>query len=94
MYKEITSIQNPLIKEILSLQEKSRARKKSGLFIIEGKREISLAVKGEFELHKILFCETIFDGNDLNNFINTEIIKISKDVYQKVAQRNYCHCRK
>jgi len=90
VYKEITSIQNPLIKEILSLQEKSRKRKKSGLFIIEGKREISLAVKGEYKLSKILFCETIFDGNelDLNNFINPEIIKISKDVYQKIAQRD------
>lgn len=90
MYKEITSIQNPLIKEILSLQEKSRERKKSGLFIIEGKREISLAVKGEFKLRKILFCDAIFDGNeiDLNNFKNTEIIKISKDVYQKIAQRD------
>lgn len=79
-----------MIKEILSLQEKSRERKKSGLFIIEGKREISLAVKGEYKLRKILFCETIFDGNvlDLKNFINTEIIKISKDVYQKIAQRD------
>ena len=85
MYKEITSIQNSLIKEILSLQEKSRSRKQSGLFCIEGKREISLAIKGSYQLRKILFCEEIFHSNELNqyNFNGAEIIKISKDVYQK-----------
>ena len=90
MYKEITSIQNPLIKEILSLQEKSRSRKNSGLFCIEGKREISLALKGSYQLFKILFCETIFDVNELGlyDIENTEIIKISKEVYQKIAHRD------
>jgi len=90
VYKEITSIQNPLIKEILSLQEKSRSRKNSGLFCIEGKREISLALKGSYKLRKILFCETIFDMNELNLYDNenTEIIKISKEVYQKIAHRD------
>ena len=90
MYKEITSIQNSLIKEILSLQEKSRSRKQSGLFCIEGKREISLAIKGSYQLRKILFCEEIFHSNELNqyNFNGAEIIKISKDVYQKIAHRD------
>jgi len=90
VYKEITSIQNPFIKEILSLQEKSRSRKQSGLFCIEGKREISLAIKGSYHFHKILFCEEICPSNELNqyNFNGTEIIKISKEVYRKVAHRD------
>ena len=90
MYKEITSIQNPLIKEILVLQEKSKARKKSGLFTIEGKREIILAIKGNYILQKVLYCDTIFDENEISKFTNnhTEIIKISTSVYQKIAQRN------
>ena len=90
MYKEITSLQNSFIKEILSLQEKSRSRKQSGLFCIEGKREISLAIKGSYKLHKILFCDEIFHSNELNqyNFNGAEIIKISKEVYQKIAHRD------
>ncbi len=90
MYKEITSIQNPLIKEILQLQEKSRVRKKSGLFIIEGKREITLALNGSYTIAKILFCDTIFNENELSSFSknSTEIIKINTLIYQKIAQRS------
>ena len=89
MYKEITSIQNSLIKDILQLQEKSRVRKKSGLFIVEGKREIALALKGDYELETILFCNAIFEENKLDEFTanNSKIIKISKEVYQKIARR-------
>ena len=54
MNKEITSIQNPYIKQLFQLKEKSRERKKSGLFLIEGEREISLAIKGHYELDTIL----------------------------------------
>lgn len=89
MYKEISSVQNPLIKEILLLQDKSRVRKKSRLFCIEGKREILLAIKGNYQLNKILFCDSIFDVNEIKDYITsgTEIIKISKEVYQKIAHR-------
>ncbi len=89
MYTKISSLQNSLIKEILVLQDKSRARKKSGLFIIEGKREISLALKGGYTLEKILFCPEIFDENDSETFqITTENgIQITAEVYQKIAQR-------
>lgn len=55
MNKEITSIQNPYIKELYQLKEKSRDRKKSGLFLIEGAREISLAIKGTYAIETILY---------------------------------------
>ena len=89
MHTKITSIQNPLIKEILQLQRKSRTRKKSGLFIIEGKREILLAIKGGYTLDKILFCPDIFNENDLNLFqtASESNIQITVEVYQRIAQR-------
>ncbi len=88
--KEIHSIQNPTIKNILKLQDKSRERKKSGLFIIEGKREISLALKGNYILKMVLFCEGVITLDELQEFTTeqTEIISVSKDVYQKVAYRD------
>ena len=61
--KQITSIQNPLIKEIVQLQEKSRVRKKKDLFIIERYREISLAIKGNYIIDTLLFCDKIISKN-------------------------------
>ncbi len=89
MYKQITSPQNPLIKEILVLQEKSRARKKSGLFIIEGKREITLALKGAYILEKVLFCPAIFNEGELEAFqiLPENCIEIPIEIYKKIAQR-------
>ncbi|QIE58018.1 RNA methyltransferase [Rasiella rasia] len=88
MYKSISSTQNSLVKQIAALIEKSRDRKKSGLFVIEGAREIALAKKGGYCFKQLLFCAEIFveDPTRLTTD-HTEIIKISEEVYQKLAYR-------
>lgn len=90
MYKQISSIQNPLIKEVLQLQEKSRTRKTRGLFIIEGTREISLALKGNYEIQTLLFYPDLFDISQLKKVTNenTDCIEISKEIFQKIAYRS------
>ncbi len=35
----ITSAQNPKLKRLLALQEKSRLRREEGVFVVEGRRE-------------------------------------------------------
>lgn len=89
MNKEIKSIQNPYVKGLLQLKDKSRNRKKSGLFLIEGKREISLALKGGYTLETILFYPELFSEEQVNNLITNQlnIIEISKEVYEKLAYR-------
>jgi TrmH family RNA methyltransferase len=89
MIKQITSVLNPFIKQLIQLKEKSRERKKSGLFLIEGKREITLAIKGGYEFETILFYPELFSIEQLNDLTNQQIntIEISKDVYQKLAYR-------
>ena len=57
--KQITSVQNPFIKSLVQLQEKAKVRKQTGTFLIEGKREIELALKGGYELETILFLPEI-----------------------------------
>ena len=88
--KEITSIQNSYIKELLKLQEKSRERKKKGLFIIEGKREISLAISANYEFDTILYFEDLISEQEILHFFNANVnrILISKEVYQKLAYRD------
>lgn len=90
--KEINSIHNPLIKEVFQLQEKSKARKKSGLFIIEGMREIEIALKNGYQIEQLLCCFELMNEDYFNTFrtkINaaTQFISISKEIYQKIAYR-------
>ncbi len=84
--KIITSHQNPLVKKVLQLKEKSRERKKTGLFIIEGLREIQLAQKGGYEIETLLDCPEVSNIGNLQKF-NYQAIQISKAVYEKLAYR-------
>jgi TrmH family RNA methyltransferase len=87
--KQITSVQNPFIKSLVLLQEKAKARKQTGTFLIEGQREISLAIKGGFEMETILFLPELITEKHLRNlYPDIELIEISKEVYQKLAYRD------
>jgi len=92
MHKQITSLQNPFIKELVLLKEKSRNRKKTGRFLLEGQREIQLATKGNYIVDKLLYCPAICTQNELELVIHMipstiEIIEVSKDIYTKIAYR-------
>lgn len=88
--KIITSTQNSFVKHLLLLKEKSRERKKSGLFVIEGKREISLAIQGNYTIETLLLCKEVIIKDTISSLVNTstKIIEISKNVYQKLAHRD------
>jgi len=88
--KQITSIQNPFIKSLVLLQEKSKARKQTGTFLIEGLREISLAIKGGYEIETVLFLPELVSESEINKLIKNpfQIIEINKEVYQKLAYRD------
>ena len=87
--KSIKSIQNPFIKNLALLQEKAKARKASGTFLIEGKREIELAISGRYEMETILFWREMISESDIRKLkTDAELIEISKEVYQKLAYRD------
>ena len=90
MYKQISSAQNPEIKSLLLLQEKARERKKMGLFVVEGIREISLAISGGFIVEKIYFTPALIDPNTYPTIFDTTMntIAISAEIYQKIAYRS------
>lgn len=89
MTNQISSIVNPFIKQLVQLKYKSRARKKSGLFLIEGEREITLALKGGYDIETILYYAELISLEQINALTNrqVDIIEVSKDVYQKLAYR-------
>ncbi|ATA68697.1 rRNA methyltransferase [Capnocytophaga cynodegmi] len=91
--KEITSIQNPFIKQLILLREKSRNRKKEGVFIVEGEREIKLAIQGNYIFETILFQKEIFSQDKVKLLLSkvnkeAQIISISKEVYEKLTYRS------
>ena len=90
MHKQISSTQNPYIKQLLQLKEKSRARKKKALFLIEGKRELSLAIKGGYTIETLLFYSDLFSESEAKAMsrYDIDIIEISQSVFQKLAYRD------
>jgi TrmH family RNA methyltransferase len=88
--KKIESLQNPLIKHLVQLQTKSKTRKQTETFLIEGVREISLALKGGYELQTVLFSVEIISETEVKKMVprNTELIEISTEVYKKLAYRD------
>ncbi|GJH39933.1 rRNA methyltransferase [Capnocytophaga sp. HP1101] len=89
----ITSTQNPLIKKIALLSDKSRERKKQGLCVVEGAREIRLALQGSYTIETLLYQSDIFTQvqlQELLSYTSQKItpIAISKEVYEKITYRS------
>jgi TrmH family RNA methyltransferase len=59
----ITSLQNARVKEALSLRD-GRQRRRQGLFLIDGGREISRAIDAGIELEEVFICLALCGGDD------------------------------
>ena len=86
----ITSAQNPKIKNLLLLQEKSKARREQGLFVVEGRRELQHCLEAGFHVHTLFVCPEIAgqDGNEVMSGTDRAfVIEIPEQLYRKVAYR-------
>lgn len=86
--KIVSSSQNPEIKNLLTLQKKSRERKKRKLFVVEGKKEIQRALLGNYSF-KIIFiregASNIFI--EFNESISNFIL-IKDELFDKITIRS------
>ena len=93
--ENITSVQNPKIKALLSLEEKSSKRREKGLFIVEGKRELEHCTQAGFIPKAVFVCREIISDADLKIISRKvekanpecQIIEVSPYVYNKIAYR-------
>ncbi len=87
--KYISSLQNPVIKKIVRLKEKKRGRDLSGEFILEGRRELEMALKGGYELRSLFFYAAIISRDEVETLSggNVVVIELSQEVYQRIAYR-------
>lgn len=88
MHPIITSVQNQKIKNILAL-EKARERRNQNLFIIEGIKELTLAIEGKYKINSVFFCPDIIEENTLLKILKNEnlLIPVQRSVFEKLAYR-------
>ncbi len=85
---DITSIQNPKIKHIALLQQKSAERRKSGLFIVEGQRELGHCLAAGYEIDSLYVLDSkydsLFSGDAARAMVDADGNVSLGDIYNKV----------
>lgn len=88
MHFKITSTQNPKIKSLLAL-EKPRERRKQQLFVVEGAKEVRLAIDAGYKIGNIFYCDEIINPKESADLLSQErlLVPVSKEVFDKIAIR-------
>ena len=96
--EQITSLQNPKIKDIVALRAHSELRRERGVFIVEGQRELSRCIEGGYRLSSVFFCESIITEDEMSGMFSNislftfkedfKMFRVSDKVYEKIAYRD------
>ncbi|MBQ9652211.1 MAG: RNA methyltransferase [Prevotella sp.] len=82
----ITSVQNPRIKNLVLLETKSAERRRQGLFVAEGQREIMHCVEATYEIATLYICPDL-QQETVPELKAGSIVTVSRQVYEKIAYR-------
>lgn len=87
----ITSTQNAKVKHVVALQQKSAQRRKEGLFVVEGRRELMHCLEAGYEIAECFKLDTLDALENLDDLENLahqgKIFPVSPLVYEKMAYR-------
>ena len=83
----ISSLQNQKIKQLVLLQQKSSERKRSGLFVVEGLRELRHCVSKGYEIDSLFFCSALL-GESIDDLLVASSYEVTEQVYGKIAYRD------
>lgn len=93
MDNQITSLQNPKIKNALKLNDR-RERNETGLFLIEGYRELKRAADGGVKIQSLFICPEFFLGENEDGLIQqikkrgAEVFSCASHVFEKLSYRD------
>lgn len=82
----ISSTQNPRIKRLMSLQQRSQQRRNEQRIVVEGARELQHCIEAGFTIESVFYCPTLFDIDILQGS-NYETVEVTPQVYDKIAYR-------
>lgn len=78
----ISSTKNPRIKHLLALQEKSSLRRKEGVFVVEGRRELEHCMEAGYEVESVFSLAPVpFSCSE------GSVCVVTPQVYEKIAYR-------
>ncbi len=83
----ITSPQNPKIKNVVRLLEKAAERREQNLTVVEGEREITLALHAGYTLQTLFVCRELHSQSLGFSVSKDTILEVSKPVFDKIAYR-------
>lgn len=93
MEEIITSLQNQKVKQIIHLRDR-KDRDETGLFLIEGYRELLRYLENQGKLDALFICEEFFLGSNEKTLIKgflergATVYNCSKQVFQKISYRD------
>ncbi len=86
---KISSLQNTKVKQLVALQQKSSERRKQGVFVVEGIRELQHCLNAGYTINSIFFCPELTDTGALSSLLSESITsyEVTPEVYEKIAYR-------
>ena len=86
---KIISLQNTKVKQVVALQQKSSERRKQGLFVVEGIRELQHCLDAGYEINTVFFCPELTDTTTLTQQLPADVTsyEVTPEVYEKIAYR-------
>jgi TrmH family RNA methyltransferase len=91
--EKITSLQNPRVKQLVRLRERHE-RDDTGLFLVEGYREVRRALEKSIRLREVYFCPDWFLGENERPLLEqarqagAQLFELSKEAFAKVSYRD------
>ena len=79
----ISSLQNPKVKHVVALQQKSSLRRQEGLFVVEGQREIEHCIGCGYEISSLF---VVVHHSPITTY-HSPITYVTQQVYEKMAYR-------
>ena len=92
----LSSLQNPKVKQLVQLQQKTSERRKTGLFVVEGQRELQHSLEAGYAVDSLYYCPQLAatlqgDCPQVRKLIEgpsaCEVYEVTPQVYEKIAYR-------
>lgn len=90
MFNKLTSAQNPRIKTLLHLRDK-KERDATGLFLVEGYRELKRAIDAGVQFESIYVCPELFLGTNETSLISqvtAPVFALPDFLFEKISYRD------
>src|SRR5262245_60900230 len=85
----ITSLSNPLVKQVRALHQK-KARLESGLFLVEGIHHVGEVVEANWDIESVLYAPDLLTSNfarDLLSRLTIQPQPVSVQVMESIADK-------